>query len=77
MLSADYRVAKALMELRVSESSGRAGALKRGRSFSQVPELGPGQRLVQRLALLLVSSGGRLVRVGLPPSPPAGVGTSA
>jgi hypothetical protein len=77
MLSADYRAAKALMELRVSESSDGAGASKRGRPFPRVPELGPGHRLVRRLALLLVSSGGWLVRAGLPPRRPAGVGRSA
>jgi hypothetical protein len=77
MLSADYRAAKALMELRVSECSDRAGASKRGRSFSRVPEPGPGHRLVRRLALLMVSSGGWLVRAGLPPREPARVGEGA
>lgn len=77
MLSADYRAAKALMEQRVSEGSGPAGESEPGRSFSPAPELSPRQRLVRRLALLLVSSGARLVQAGLPPRRPAGVGTGA
>lgn len=74
MLSVDHRAAKAFTELRVSEDSGPAHESKPERSFSQSPELGPGRRLVRRLALLLVSYGGRLVRIGLPPRRSAGVG---
>lgn len=75
MLSADYRAAKALMELRTPGGQGQTGELKPEQAFSRAPELGPGQRLVRRLALLLVSTGGRLVQAGLPPRQPAGVGT--
>jgi hypothetical protein len=71
MLSADYLAATALIELRLSQVPARVGAAKPRRSFSQAPELGPGHRLVRRLALLLVSSGGRLVQAGLPPRRPA------
>jgi len=77
MLSADYRAAKALMELRVSEGSGPVDESEPGRSFSPTPELSPRQRLVRRLALLLVSSGARLVQAGLPPRRPADLGTRA
>jgi hypothetical protein len=77
MLSADYRAAKALMELRLTDGSDRAYDPKAGRSFSKAPELGPGYRLLRRLAVMLVSLGGRLVRAGLPPYRPAGVEKSA
>ena len=76
MLSADDRAAKALMELRVAEVADRAQEPKPERSSSHAPGLSPGQRLVRRLALLLVSSGGRLVQAGLPPRHPAGAETT-
>lgn len=72
MVSADSREAKALTEL---EESGAVHESKPGQFSSQAPELGPGNRLVRRLALLLVSSGGRLVKAGLPPHRPDGEGT--
>lgn len=71
MLSADYRAAKALMELRLAEASSPDRERNAGQGHLGAPGLDPGQRLVRKLALALVSSGGRLVGAGLPPRPPS------
>lgn len=75
MLIADSRAVKTLIEAQEEEVPGRAGESKPEQSSSQAPDLGPGHRLVRRLALLLVSSGARLVQAGLPPRRSTGVGT--
>ena len=74
MLSADYRAAKAVMEARLGEVREPAGRVGGGRLPARERQTGPGQRLLSRLALLLVAMGGRLVRYGLPPYVPAEAG---
>jgi hypothetical protein len=73
MLSADYRAAKAVMEARVEEATGRAVDVGHVQLPSQpaLPDLA--HRVLRRLALLLVATGGRLVSYALPPYRPAGV----
>ena len=73
MLSADYRAAKAVMEARLGEVQDQAREVGQEYLAAQARQTGPGQRLLRRLALLLVAVGGRLVRYGLPPYRPAGV----
>lgn len=70
MLSADYRAAKALMEARVEKAAGQDWDIGQGQLAPQAPLPQPMQRLLRRLALLLVAAGGRLVRYGLPPYDP-------
>lgn len=77
MLSADLRAARALMEIRVADASGRTNRLESGRLPFRAPSQRPGHWLVRRLALLLVSSGGKLVRLGLPPYLPNEASTRA
>lgn len=72
MLSADYRAAKALMEVRMRETTGRVRDTEQVQLSSQAALPDPVQRLLRRLALLLVATGGRLVSYGLPPYQPAG-----
>ena len=76
MLSADYRAAKALMEMRVAEGSVQFHEPGPGRLSLRAPDADLGQRMLRKLALVLVSSGGRLVLAGLPPRHPSSVGTS-
>jgi hypothetical protein len=76
MLSADYRAAKALMEMRLAEGSGQVYEPEPKELSQRVPEAGLAHRLVRKLALVLVSSGGRLVYAGLPPRHPSSLGTS-
>ncbi len=71
MLSADYRAAKALMEVRVEKATRHAGEAMHEQLSPQVRV--PGRWLLRRLAFLLVALGARLVRYGLPPYRPAGV----
>jgi hypothetical protein len=75
MLSADYRAAKAFMEMRAVDRSNQGSEPKLQGVSLRAPGLGRGHRLLQRLALLLVSSGGRLVQAGLPPHRPASART--
>lgn len=77
MLSADLRAARALMEMRVAEASGGASRLESGPLSFRAPSQRPGHRLMRRLALFLVSCGGKLVRLGLPPYRPTGASTRA
>jgi hypothetical protein len=70
MLSADYRAARAVMEARLGEVQDHAGEAGPGYAAEQAHLAGAGQRLQRRLALALVSVGGRLVRYGLPPYRP-------
>jgi hypothetical protein len=70
MLSADYRAARAVMEARLGEVQDHAGEAGPGYAAERAHLAGAGQRLQRRLALALVSVGGRLVRYGLPPYRP-------
>ncbi|MGD9147491.1 MAG: hypothetical protein PVG56_11240 [Anaerolineae bacterium] len=70
MLSADYRAARAVMEARLAEAQDQAGEVGQGYPAAVARQTGPAQRLLRRLALLLVAVGGRLVRAGLPPYRP-------
>lgn len=72
MLSADYRAAKALMEVRMKEATARSRGAEHVQLSSRAALPDPAQRLLRRLALLLVATGGRLVSYGLPPHRPAG-----
>lgn len=65
MLSADYRLAKAMMQNRLEE----AGSLAEFRQESWLSEMG--RRLALKSAHLLVATGARLVSYGLPPYYPA------
>lgn len=73
MLSADYRAARAVMEARLAEAQDQAGATGQGYPAEMARQTGAAQRLLRRLALLLVAVGGRLVRAGLPPYSPSTV----
>lgn len=76
MLSADHRAARALMEARLGEVQDQESVKGAGQGTRTAPgrQAGPGWRLVRRLAMLLVTLGGRLVRYGLPPYRPVAAG---
>jgi hypothetical protein len=67
MLSADHRAARAVMKARLAEAQDQGREVGRGYPAAMARQTGPSQRLRHWLALLLVTVGGRLVRVGLPP----------
>jgi hypothetical protein len=58
------------MEARLGEVQDHAGEAGPGYAAERAHLAGAGQRLQRRLALALVSVGGRLVRYGLPPYRP-------
>jgi hypothetical protein len=73
MLSQGLYVAERTMDLRVEEALVEAGMrclARRDRVKRQGWLSQQGRRLLYRLALVLVTSGGRLVRYGLPPYSP-------
>jgi hypothetical protein len=79
MSNEDLRYARQQMEMRVADEHRQAEGrrLQKLASASQSSAtVAIGDRLLRRAALVLVSVGGRLVRLGLPPYRPPAVGLS-